>query len=225
MKKNIIVLAAVSSLLFIACASTKPSSSSQTVVKSPQVIELERKLKVREEAMQDLKDRNRVLAKKSQTELSEPTRVTKSRKATSKVSNVNVGSVVGAADTKLSDRDLYAELLEQYDLNNEIAFFSRYQAFMRVYPQSALADDAAYLAGLMSLANKNYGPSLKYFNLVIQKYPSSNKASSAMFAKGVALKKMNLTNESEKLFTQVQKKYPGSPEALRAEGELKILNR
>ncbi len=230
MKKIIIVSAALSSALFISCASPN-SRGPQSVVKSPQVLEVEKKLKAREEAMQDQKDRNRVLQKKNQSGSSgivfnsRPDSKMNSAKRKPAMKNVDVGPVVPAAEVKLSDRDLYAELLKMYDLNNEIAFFSRYQAFMRTYPQSALADDAAYLAGLMSLSNKNYGPSLKYFNLVIQKYPSSNKASSSLFAKGVALKKMNLMSESQQLFVQVQKKYPGSPEALRAEGELKILNR
>lgn len=214
--------------MFIGCAGMGSSRLPSGVVKSPQIIELEKKQKAREEAMQDQKDRNRVLAKKSQsgsTVGSQSSIASKKSTRAGKQKKVDVGSVTGASETKLSDRDLYAELLKMYDLNNEIAFFSRYQAFMRSYAKSPLADDAAYLAGIMSLANKNYGPSLKYFNLVLSQYPSSNKTSSAMFAKGIALKKMNLTADSERVFVQVQKKYPGSPEAMRAEGELKILNR
>ncbi len=211
MSKLFRILSALISVLFTACASSSLSKSSQGVVKSPQILEIERKKKEREESVQDLKDRRLVLARKSALPQSSP--------------NVVVAPLIAPLDLKMSEGDLYAELVRSYDMNNEIRFFSRYQAFMRKYAQGPLADDAMYLAGLFSLSNKNYGPSLKYFNLILKQYPSSNKTSSALFGKGVALKKMNLVEESKLVLAEVQKKFPGSPEALRADGELKILNR
>lgn len=210
MSKFSIISAAIISGLFTACASSSLQKS-QGVAKSPHILETERKKKDREESLQDLKDRRLVLARKSS--LSAPTVVTKPE------------PLIAAADLKLSELDLYAELIRSYDMNNEIRFFSRYHAFMKKYSQGSLADEAMYLAGLFSLSNKNYGPSLKYFNQILKQYPTSNKTSSALFGKGIALKKMNLAEESKLALAAVQKKFPGSPEALRAEGELKILNR
>ena len=218
MSKIIFISAVISSGLITACAGNSVRRSSPSVVKSPHVLEVERKNKEREEAMQDSKDQRLVLAKKASLAAAEAAKRPSIKK-------VVIDPVIAPPDSKLSERDLYAELVKSYDMNNEIRFFSRYQAFMRSYGKGPLADDAIYLAGLFSLSNKNYGPSLKYFNLIIRQYPSSDKASGALFAKGVALKKMNLGEESKQIFAQVQKKYPGSPEALRAEGELKILKR
>lgn len=226
MKKTITILAVSSSFLFTACAlnskGVKPAArKNEAVTKMPQVAELDKKLKAKEERQQDSKDMQRILAKKAKMDSSEV-----AIRATPQVKKITVEPIqMPKATTKLSDRDLYAELLKAYDLNNEISFFSKYQAFMSNYSDSALADDAIYLAGLMSLANRNYGPSLKYFNAILNKYSMSNKASSALYAKAVALKKMNLTEEAGQSFFMVMKKYPGSPEAMRAEAEMKILNR
>lgn len=180
---------------------------------------MEKKSREREEAMQDLRDRNQVLNKKAQMESSSVKM--QARPQTKRI------EMISAIDhkTNKSDKELYAELLGSYDRNNEIAFFSRLQAFQGQYAKSPLADDALYLAGLMSLSNKNYGPALRYFNTVLKKHPMSNRASASMFAKGVALKKMNLTDESRRTFALVRKTYPGSPESLRAETELKLLTR
>jgi tetratricopeptide (TPR) repeat protein len=206
MKNNILFVTVSLALILTACASGKKSRSVGSVSKTPKVLEIERKQRAKEEVSQDRKDRDRILVQKSKAQL-------------------KINPVLLAAAAKLSDRALYAELVGSYDRNNEIAFISRYQVFQKKYSKSPLADDAAYLAGLFSLANKNYGPALKHFNHVLRKYPSSNKAASALYAKGVALKKMELDTEANRAFARVKKRYPGSPEALRADTELALFRR
>ncbi len=227
--RNLIYLSAILSLsLLPACASKKttPSKSTASVVKTQKVLEMERKQREHEEALQDLKDRNQVLNKKAQLNpaAASTAGASSSVQMQARPQNKKIEMVSPILDQKnLSEKDLYAELLGSYERNNEIAFVSRFQAFQQRYPKSSLMDDAVYLAGLMSLSNKAYGPALKNFNQVLKKYPLSNKAAGAMFAKGVTLKKMNLTDESRQVFAKVQKSYPGSPEALRAGTELKLL--
>lgn len=179
---------------------------------------MEKKMKEREEALVDQRNRQRVLSKKAQIEKS-------SVRFRSVPQNKRIEMLNPVASTARNDKQLYAELVKSYDKNSEIAFFSRFQAFQAKYSKSPLADDATYLAGLMSLSNKNYGPALRYFNQVLKKYPTSNKASSSLFAKAVVLKKMNLKDQSRSTFIKVRKTYPGSPEALRSETELKIMTR
>lgn len=203
------------SLLLVGCASFSSTPLDHSVVKNAKVIEIEKKKKEHEESLQYLKDRRNILAKKSQMETPTRFRATPQNKKI-EISTKTPGKL-------LNERQLYAELVNAYDQNNEIAFFSRFQSFLQNYNQSPLADDAIYLAGLMSLSNKNYGPSLRYFNQVMKQYPLSNKASAAMYAKGVALKKLNLTEESRHVFLKVRKSYPGSPEAMRAQTELKLI--
>jgi TolA-binding protein len=231
MTKLIYFLAIASLSVLPACASKKTTPRNPgAVVKTPKVLELERKQKEHEEALQDLKDRNQVLSKKAQMN---PNSVA------AKSSNNNMGVLLQArpqnkriemsapnVDNKsLSEKDLYAEVLGSYERNNMIAFASRFQAFQQRFAKSSLMDDAIHLAGLMALSNRDYGQALKHFNQVLKKYPLSNKASASMYAKGITLKKMNLTDESRQVFAKVRQAYPGGPEALRAETELKLLKR
>jgi len=218
MTKMTLLFAFFISSLLAGCATQNGSAkkNSGSVTKTPQLLELERKAKEREQVRQDQKDKQRVLSKKSQ--LNKP-----HFRAVPQKQRIEMLNPV--ATTARNEKELYAELVGSFDRNDEIAFFSRFQAYQSKYSKSALADDAIYLAGLMSLSNKNYGPALRYFNQVLKKYPASNKASSSLFAKGVALKKMNLIDESRQVFVKVQKAYPGSPEALRAENEIKIMAR
>ena len=202
-------------LLLAACASPGPKKANTSVVKTPQTARGEQKIKITEESQQDLRDHQRILEQK--------TRLTVRAVPQKQTLSTSVPTVLSASASKLSDRDLYAELVGCYDRNSELAFFSRLPAFDGKYAKSPLADDAFYLAGLMSLAKKNYGPALEYFNKVVVKYPTSNKAGPALFAKGVVLKKMNLETQAKSVFEKVKRTYPGSPEVARAETELKLI--
>ena len=207
----------MTSVLLAACASKPVAKSENVANKNTKTLAQEKQLREKEEIFQDQKDKNQILKAKSHLNSSLKIAAVPQKKGLQITPESN--------STARNDKELYAELAGAYDRNNEIAFFPRFQRFMQKYAASPLADDAVYLAGLMSLSNKNYGPALKYFNQVLKKYPTSNKASASLFAKGVALKKMNLNDESRKVFAQVRRAYPGSPEALRAETELKLLAR
>ena len=221
----ILFSASSSVVLLVGCANFQSSKQEVGVTtKTPRVLELERKMHEREESRQDRRDQNRVIAKKNQNENAKDNDSLRIRSSPqSRVISVTPSSFKPSAN--MTDKQLYSELVGSYDRNNELAFFSRFQAFNQSFPKSPLAPDAVYLAGLMSLSNKNYGPALKYFNQVLKTYPTSSKGASALFAKGVTFKKMNLLPESQKVLRAVQKKYPGSPEALRTQAELKTLNR
>jgi TolA-binding protein len=221
MRKVIYLLATLSLSLLVGCASHSVAKKTQQtpIVKTQKVLDMEKKAREHEEALQDLRDRNLVLNKKAQMDNSSAV------KLQARPQNKKIEMISASGKNWKSDRELYAELVGSYDRNNEIAFFSRFQAFQEKYSKSPLADDATYLAGLMSLSNKNYGPALRYFNQLLKQHPNSHKAAAAWFAKGATLKKMNLNEESRYAFSKVRQSYPGSPEALRAETELKLLTR
>jgi hypothetical protein len=124
----------------------------------------------------------------------------------------------------ISEAKLMAELQEQFDLNNEIGFQSRYQAFQQRFPKSGRINEAHYMAGLLSLSYKNYGRALRSFDAVL-KNPRSPQASKAMFAKAMTYRRMNLGEPSKQLLTQIQARYPKTLEAQRAAVELKIADK
>lgn len=221
----------VCALFLAGCASNSSSNAPvdmRNVKKTQGVVDLEKKLKTRETQIQDLKDKNLVLSQKAKLDGNAPSAKSKSMglAINSRPQNKKIQvAPVSAQDLKLSERDLYAELLGAYDKNNQMAFSRYYSAFMKKYSKGVLADDAVYLSALLNLSNRDYGTALKEFNKVITKYPSSNKKVSAMFGKGMALKKMNLNEQAVVALNQVNKQFPGSPEAMRAQVELKMIKK
>lgn len=229
MIKIAIILAGLS-LLTMACTSPskKANNSAGQVVKTAKVLETEKKNKEREEEMQDIRDRNRIINAKNQSGKAPTSPIAVVPKpheftVSAKPQNQKLEILPQANILPKSDYELYQDMQVQYEQNNQIAFFSRMQVFQKQFPNSHLMDEVLYLGGLMSLSNKNYGASLKYFNQIATQFPISSKSSAAVFAKGVALKKMNLKDQAKNVFVGVIKKYPGSVEAARAGNELKLL--
>lgn len=221
---NTAIILSSLSLLTSACTgpAKRTTNANNQITKSAKVLELEKKIKEREEELQDLRDKNRVINAKN---LSGNGVAVKQQEVA-----INANPQTGKIDVlpqanvlPKSDFELYQDLQTQYEKNNEVAFFSRLQVFQKNYPKSHLMDEVLYLGGLMSLSNKNYGASLKYFNQIAKQFPTSSKTAAAIFAKGVALKRMNLKDQAKSAFVGVTKRFPGSVEAMRAGNELKLL--
>lgn len=132
--------------------------------------------------------------------------------------------LTGKDDAKMSDVELYAEIVAAYQSQDEIGLKSRLQTFMSKHAKSPFADNVLYLAGRQALDNKNYAEALKFFGKVVNDYPNSNKVVSSQFAKAMAYKKMNLEPQARKVFREIMQKYPGSPESFRADSEMRLLN-
>lgn len=198
------------------------------VAKNATSLESVKKTRDQENVIQDLKDENRIVAALKKRNLDHSSNDKSLRNSST---NFNLNSPLNegmrypitSSKSLKTDLDVYKDLQNQFNLNNEIAFFARAHEFKKRFARSHLMDDVIYLSGLMSLSNKNYASSIKYFNQVIKEYPTSQKAAAAVFAKGISYKRMNLLPEAQQIFKEVQQKYPGSVEALRATNELKVL--
>lgn len=130
---------------------------------------------------------------------------------------------MSAPRTTADEKKVYDELISAYERNDELSFQSRFQYIVTTYPRGVFADDAYFLAGMLSLANKQYGRAIKNFSKVISEYRGSNRYRSAMFAKAAAYRKMNLNSHARTVFQEVKARYPGSPEAKRADLELRMV--
>lgn len=124
---------------------------------------------------------------------------------------------------KISEEDLYAEVVTAYRSNNVLVMKSRSQHFLKKFSHSHFADNVLFLQGQMALQNKNYADALKHFQKISRVYPFGNKAVSAQFSKAVTYKRLNLPAEARRVLKDVIAKYPGSPESYRAEAELKLM--
>lgn len=131
--------------------------------------------------------------------------------------------LTGQDESKISDIQLYAQIVGAYESRDEINFKSRMQSFIHQFPQSPYADNVLYLAGMMAVNNLNYPEAVRFFSRVEKDYPNSDKVTAAVFAKGMTYKKMNLESFSKQILTHVKSNFPGSPESFRAEVELKMI--
>lgn len=132
--------------------------------------------------------------------------------------------LTGRDESKMSDVDLYAEIVAAYQSHDEVGLRTRLQKFMVRHAKSPFADNALYLAGRQALDKKNYSEAIKYFHRVVSEYPRSNRVVSSQFAKAMAYKKMNLEPQARRVFRDIMRKYPGSPESFRADSEMRLLN-
>jgi TolA-binding protein len=131
--------------------------------------------------------------------------------------------LTGHDGSKVSDLNLYAQIVGAYDSGDEIGFKSRMQSLLKRFPQSPYADNAFYLAGLMAVNAKNYPDAIRYFSKVEKEYATGDKVNTALFARAMTYKKINLGEFSKRLLIEVKTKFPGSPESFRAEAELKMI--
>lgn len=135
-----------------------------------------------------------------------------------------VKELTGKDEAKMSEVDLYAEIVAAYQGQDLGGLRGRVQRFVTRFPQSSFADNALYLAGRQALDRKSYTESLRYFQKISTDYPRSNRVVASQFAKAMAYKKMNLDGEARKVFRDIVVKYPGSPESYRADSEMRLLN-
>jgi TolA-binding protein len=182
----------------------KPITKTESRTTVPAKVALEKKLRLRDAQIRDLKEKNEIL------------------KVKRSLSSGGSAIVLGEENKNLSEPELYSLILKEYRTRNEIGLKAHVSTFVKKYPKSPSADNALYLNGLLAVENHNYGEALINFNRVIKQYPNGEKVVAAMFAKAMTFKKMNLGSESKRMLEMVNQKYPGSPESFRASAELKM---
>lgn len=132
--------------------------------------------------------------------------------------------LTGKDPGRLSELELYSEIVSAYQSQDEIGLRSRLETLLSRFPKSALADNALFLAGRQAVELKKFGPAIQFFERVINEYPRGNRVVAAQFAKAMTYRRMNLREPSDRLLKEVRAKYPGSPESFRAENEMRIFN-
>ncbi|BAO45148.1 tol-pal system protein YbgF [Thiolapillus brandeum] len=100
-----------------------------------------------------------------------------------------------------------------------------FQAFLKQYPGSDLADNALYWLGESYYVSQDNVNALKAFERVLSEYPQSDKASGALLKKGYILDAMGKRKEARKVLQEVQRRYPGSSAASMAKARLKHMKK
>jgi tol-pal system protein YbgF len=125
------------------------------------------------------------------------------------------GSPTGPAT---DDQAAYTRAFDLLKSGDYAAAITRFQAFMRDYPQSGLVDNAQYWIGESYYVTRDYDRAAAAFRAVGERWPNSRKAGDALLKLGFAQFEQKHFNEARTTLSQVVQRYPGS-EAARLAGE------
>lgn len=117
----------------------------------------------------------------------------------------------------------YQNAYRDYQKGNYDLAISGFKDFIQNYPQSDLADNAAYWIGESLYSQKKYRESIAQFDSVVNDYPKSEKVPSALLKKGYAYISLGEKAQGIVQLQYVVHEHPKSSEAAKAREELKKL--
>jgi tol-pal system protein YbgF len=95
-----------------------------------------------------------------------------------------------------------------------------FNAFIRSFPKSDLADDAQVYIGNAFLQDGKNDKAVEAYDLAIRTYPGGNAIPEALYKKGLALKNLKQVDLARQAWEEVVKSYPDSTAALLARQQL-----
>lgn len=117
----------------------------------------------------------------------------------------------------------YQNAYRDYQKGNYDLAISGFKEYIQKYPDSDLADNAAYWIGESLYSQKKYRESIAQFDSVVNDYPKSEKVPSALLKKGYAYISLGEKAQGIVQLQYVVHEHPKSSEAAKAREELKKL--
>jgi len=130
------------------------------------------------------------------------------------------GSTTGGSGDPLTDYQAAFDALKQGRYDDST---SRFNGFMRQYPDHELADNAMYWLGESYYVTQNYDTALQTFRDLVQRYPEGEKTADAELKIGYCLYELGNHAEARTALTGVVQRYPDSTVARLAESRLRAL--
>jgi tol-pal system protein YbgF len=118
-------------------------------------------------------------------------------------------------------QELYDQAYQDLSRGNYDLAGSGFEEYLKLYPDTELADNALYWLGEVQYIQHKYEPALEYFRQVESRYPQGNKVPAALFKVALCLQQLKQTEEAQSTFERLVQQYPGSPEAAQAKAKLK----
>ena len=110
----------------------------------------------------------------------------------------------------LSPRRMYDQAFADYTAGQYSLAIQGYEAFLRTFPASDLADDAQFSIGESQYAAGKYPEAVNAYNEVIKRYPTSNASPDAHYKRGLAQEKLGNVDAALESWQQAVKSYPDS---------------
>ena len=100
-----------------------------------------------------------------------------------------------------------------------------FEAYIKTFPRSELADDAQFYIGQTYYADGAFKESVAAFEQVLLAYPDGNVVPDASYKRALALDRLGETEQAQQAFELVVRNYPESTMATLAQQALDRLNR
>lgn len=119
----------------------------------------------------------------------------------------------------------YQEALQAWRSDEKQACINGFREFLKDFPASPYADDAAYWMADCYFKQGDYRVAVLRFNDVVRVYPTGNKAADALYRQGESLLKLGpgFHDAARTVFKQVVKDYPDSDRAREAQQQLEAI--
>lgn len=130
--------------------------------------------------------------------------------------------------------ELYQTAYNDYTKGNYSLAIAGFREFIRLFPDSDLADDAQYYIGEARFsmareaaakgeagqARQEYERAAQEFRQVLIRYPQGSKAPTALYKEGLTQLELGNQTLAEARFQYLVDNFPGTPEALKAKDDL-----
>ncbi len=120
-----------------------------------------------------------------------------------------------------SKKEMYDKALELYNKGEFESAINAFEAFLAIYSQDELTDNALYWIGESYYAQKKYNEALSYFHRVVIDYPNADKVPSALYKEALTLEHLGMAKEAEGALKELLARFPFTQEANEARKRLK----
>lgn len=116
----------------------------------------------------------------------------------------------GPASPGISPQRMYDTAWADYTTGQWMLSIQGFEAYIKAFPGSELADDAQFYIGQTHYADGAFEAAVEAFERVLLNYPDSDVVSEASYKRGLALDRLGDKDRAEEAFELVVKNYPDS---------------
>jgi len=120
----------------------------------------------------------------------------------------------------LSPQRMYDAARADYFAGQYAAAVLGFDAFLRAFPRSELADDAYFSIGESNYSQNRFAEAVAAYNQVIQTYPGTNAVPDAYYKRGLAQERLGQLDAARASWQAVSKSFPDSAAATLAKQNL-----
>ena len=127
---------------------------------------------------------------------------------------------VAAVNPGVSPRRMYDTAWADYTNGQWVLAVEGFEAYLKTFPRSELADDAQFYIGQTYYADGRFREAVAAFEQVLLNYPDGDVVPEASYKRGLALDRLGETDRARQAFELVATNYPDSTMATLAQQAL-----